>query len=1340
MQYDFSRFSPSSFQRFAQAIALQAFGPGLQVYGSGPDGGRDATFTGKPLYPSDQDPWHGYTVIQAKAKEKLTHDAKDADWLVEQIKREQQKWFKQKLSPKPDYYLIVTNVSLSPMPTTVTSGGKTKKGGLEKVHAALKAFGKALKIKQCDVWAADKLATFLDSAPDSVRSKYAAWVTPSELLWQILTERQGPDFAKVMARAAAYDLRENKFTRLQEAGHSNEDNTLLSRVFVDLPVALTEMHRPIRRNRMLPHAVGVPQAEPTVAEELVRVASNAYGQKYSAAPQSDDSGSDCARVVLLGGPGQGKSTVGQFITQLLQARFLSAPNAPGVSRDVTTYAQGVVESAAAGGINTDAPYRIPVRITLPTFADEIADKRRSKPGSRLSLLEFVANRLSQQSASDVSIDRLRKWLPEGPWLFVLDGLDEVPSSGERPAVLLEIEALFDELAIAQCDAVVLVTTRPQGYNRDLDPQLWRHWRLLPLSGQHALAYAARIAEIRLTEPERRKRVLDRLKAASESPATSQLMVSPLQVAILFTLVDLKGDVPTDRWNLFDRYFSVLRDREEAKGGPSGELLRRHRSSVELIHHHAGFLLHVEAERSGKADSYLSEDEFERLVSTFLSEEGHEGAELRALTQRLSKLATERLVLLATRVEGRIAFDVRSLQEFMAAAMITADKDQFVEARLRAIAAKSHWRHVFQIAASRCFYDTGKRHLANTVISICTELDAGHEDVSDRLAKSGARLAIDLLVDGIGAEAPKQKRILFDRALQAIDLGPSLFDKRLARIVDNILAPHAREALQARIKAHGSRPALAAWVFLFELAGRGVDWAVPLARERWPDSPADSRSILGVIDAASCPDVLLPLVSSTVKESSYSDLLEVTGGREWVRRVFDSPNLLGFDQEHDIQIPMLDEQARSRARIVPLSAENSLSVFKGLDLPKWRMFTSCANFLAQPTPDSLSKALHSCAADWDSAWYAAGSLPWPIAGLIRSAANASELKLIAAAASAGEFGDTRAWQAAEERWAEKGIRSQDLEYWVTTNRFFGSEVATVGAAIIETIRSAPTQGKHAANFDLLFDYFERATGRLTKIRLSYLGLAELEEINDSERLSRAYDLVGWLKATDAFIPIGPFVRYLLDLKPERVPAIDLPILDALEIIGRNISLKSLALLTKYRREPNDKARDEIARYYADDRKRRGILPFVLLLSGDGTRREQVVELSLDLEHDPSDTPAIRYASDTLSLYRRSASLEDVQAGLRGIVLEASVDDSDELSALVTRTVESVFRLRTYDSLCIDATAKVISDFVGAKEAELLIPILRTALDARHTELEKFHCWSQLGLPSSLFDMLATRVAP
>jgi hypothetical protein len=45
--YPLEDLEPGEFDRLAVALARAAFGPGIEVYGSGRDGGREATFKGR---------------------------------------------------------------------------------------------------------------------------------------------------------------------------------------------------------------------------------------------------------------------------------------------------------------------------------------------------------------------------------------------------------------------------------------------------------------------------------------------------------------------------------------------------------------------------------------------------------------------------------------------------------------------------------------------------------------------------------------------------------------------------------------------------------------------------------------------------------------------------------------------------------------------------------------------------------------------------------------------------------------------------------------------------------------------------------------------------------------------------------------------------------------------------------------------------------------------------------------------------------------------------------------------------------------------------------------------
>jgi hypothetical protein len=66
MPYDFNRFSPQSFERFAQSLVTKEIGPGVSIFGAGPDGAREASFHGPLPISTHGAPWNGYVVAQAK--------------------------------------------------------------------------------------------------------------------------------------------------------------------------------------------------------------------------------------------------------------------------------------------------------------------------------------------------------------------------------------------------------------------------------------------------------------------------------------------------------------------------------------------------------------------------------------------------------------------------------------------------------------------------------------------------------------------------------------------------------------------------------------------------------------------------------------------------------------------------------------------------------------------------------------------------------------------------------------------------------------------------------------------------------------------------------------------------------------------------------------------------------------------------------------------------------------------------------------------------------------------------------------------------------------------------
>ncbi|NJP32584.1 hypothetical protein [Micromonospora thermarum] len=123
--YDLNRLGSRAFEQMIVALGRLEIGPGVQVFGDGPDGGREATYTATINWSatstgvSDRiDAWTRYVVLQSKFQIKPKPEPRDnAVWLQGEISREVARWIKvvaeRTRSRLPDYLIFVTNVDLT---------------------------------------------------------------------------------------------------------------------------------------------------------------------------------------------------------------------------------------------------------------------------------------------------------------------------------------------------------------------------------------------------------------------------------------------------------------------------------------------------------------------------------------------------------------------------------------------------------------------------------------------------------------------------------------------------------------------------------------------------------------------------------------------------------------------------------------------------------------------------------------------------------------------------------------------------------------------------------------------------------------------------------------------------------------------------------------------------------------------------------------------------------------------------------------------------------------------------------------------------------------------------
>ena len=737
------------------------------------------------------------------------------------------------------------------------------------------------------------------------------------------------------------------------------------------------------------------------------------------------------RFVLVGGPGQGKTTISQFACQLHRASILGTRPSTILSREVRAALDELAAHCDRGGTPTPICRRFPIRIILNHFAKELSSQ---KEGAR-SVLSYIARRIKNRTDQDVTASDLRQWLETYPWLLILDGLDEVPPSSNRDDVLAAVQDFWVDAAECHADILVLATTRPQGYEEDFSQRFYNHRYLAPLSRARAMHYGTCLAAARYgNDKDREQRIVARLRRASAEEATARLMRSPLQVTIMATLVDQTGQPPRERWRLFHEYYEVIYKREMERDIPAANILREHKSNIDGIHSRVGLILQTESETVGQTDARLTSITFGDVVTARLQAEGYEGKTLRSLEQRIIEAATHRLVFLVGMEADQVGFEIRSLQEFMAAEALTDQEDALVSDRLNSIAPIAHWRNVFLFAAGKCF--AVRQHLRDSVLAICVTLNENTEDEISRRTFLGSQLALDLLIDGAAHQQPKFERSLARIAFKLADRPNTWLRDSLA----DAYQPSTEEVFREELSIRLSGPTTAnprAWPILLALADRGVDWAVSLANQYWPFDPARQLDVLA--------EYMAPFMGRAVKSTWLKSKLfgllpcvSISAIQElglfwqelprpvpvWSRALVQlfahyQPNQNVRFSDFTLSVNRLKGPGR-------LSAWKSLGEVPGGGHPSWFALSSVRDFAMSPDLLTLAQVLSRVATAWHGGTVRllADCSPWPLAACLSSCRSGADADDLRRRAERGELGDARNWFRAEERWSRE-IQFQDV---------------------------------------------------------------------------------------------------------------------------------------------------------------------------------------------------------------------------------------------------------------------------------------------------------------------------
>ncbi|NPC50551.1 hypothetical protein HPC50_26210 [Corallococcus exiguus] len=764
--HELTQLTPSSFEHLVNALALHILGSGHTGFAPGPDGGRDGYFRGEAPYPSQAERWAGRWYIQSKFH--APHlSANPQAWLLNQIKEELSKFSdSRKQRIWPDIWIIATNIDPSGDPRT---------GSFEKAHELVKKARPGLE-RQFDIWGGRKILDLLSEHP-AISSRYGHFLTPGHILTELAAAIQDDRATadQILKELISSGIEEQKYTKLEQAGASVDSRPGVHRLFVDLPFK-NQAH--------------------SLRGLVIKTLSEAAAQSHRPGndpPQNENWASWRSHPkrspvwLIQGGPGNGKSTLGQYFCQIHRAALILSQESSFPSTSEARRLACEIEAVAKPkGTWPNAP-RVPIHIELKDYAqwygEQGADTFRG-------VLSYLKGRLSKALEQPVLVGTLKRMLTLKSWLVVFDGLDEVP--GELKDDIASEVKKFIRLTSMEGDALTICTSRPQGYSGQFDNiALSVRIELTPLTVSQALACAEPLVRLDRSSPEAEE-AFATLRSATQSTTIRELMTTPLQAHIMAVVVRGGKKPPERKWEMYNQFYEVIRAREANRNLPDkhlSNLLRQDTELLKAVHNKLGFTLHSLAETAVGAQSSLPREDFNRLVSNIVNERKTKNT--KSITETLMQAATQRLVLISTPDDGtKLRFDIRQLQEFFAAEHIYEGVEiDTLRTNIGKTISNVHWREVMHFLIS-ALVEQGRRTELSVAIEALQQVD--EVDGSGPLRLIGQRMAIGativarLIEDGV-LEQNKSLRNLFRDRLTPLATSSDM------RCLDSLLATQGEES-------------------------------------------------------------------------------------------------------------------------------------------------------------------------------------------------------------------------------------------------------------------------------------------------------------------------------------------------------------------------------------------------------------------------------------------------------------------------------------------------------------------------------------------------------------------
>lgn len=720
MDYHFETLSEGRFQKFCQSLLVATY-PDVQCLPVGmPDGGRDA-FRRKKIRGRSAK----YVIFQVKfVREPFGRDARE---FIEHVVELEKDKVHELIKRGAKAYYLLTNVS---------GTSHLAAGTIDKVNEQLSnAFG-----IDCHCWWRDDLERRLDNHP-ALKWSFTDVLKATDLLEVLLqkgeerdVKRRNDALRSYMAFQARYDSK-LKFKQIE----LQKD---IIDLFVDVPARFLNWkdHSSLEKMVMLydsdddpehffpyGHSSDFEDIEGPSLGGLQLLVNEGIAKRFG-------------KLVVEGAPGQGKSTVTQYLCQVHRLAFLNQ------RYDIVRIDQQHRPTAL----------RIPFRIDMRDYASWIAGKdpfsddplARVPAGSPPLLESFLAAQVHRYTGASFSVDDLTAIAQQSQILIVLDGFDEVADISLRNRIVAEVSDAATRISANAISAQLIVTSRPAAFANSpgFPREEWQHLQLLPLTRPVIENYANKWLEGRSADGQEKRAVLSLLNEKLSHAHVRDLARNPMQLTILLALISTQGaSLPDKRTALYDNYIEIFLNRESEKS----RVVRDNRDLLIQIHRYLAWSLQADAETSGAGN--IAESNLRDKLKSFLESGGHPVT----LVDELFSGMIERVVALVSRVQGTYEFEVQPLREYFAGRYLydtapyspPGDKRRgALPDRFDAIARNFYWLNVARFYAG-C-YSSGE------LSSLIDGIDELASSEQFKHIAHVAELGVTLLSDHVFNQHPK----------------------------------------------------------------------------------------------------------------------------------------------------------------------------------------------------------------------------------------------------------------------------------------------------------------------------------------------------------------------------------------------------------------------------------------------------------------------------------------------------------------------------------------------------------------------------------------------------------